>query len=161
MNIRLFSFAPVAVLRDFLLVGLLLFVSGCEELQEALLDCLDDDGPQFDQHAVPTAVLNEMYYAKIRASINNDPRDTLFDYWIEWEGDLPAGLTLTIPDNDRVAIIEGTPTEYGDFYFKLKVRVKLKDSAWSSINEEDYDDGLCYHRDSEGYTLSVVIMASE
>lgn len=143
----------------YFIVIALLFISGCDIVVDALFDCIDGDGPEFDPHSLPTAVLNEEYYAKITASIRNEPGDSLYDYDFDWEGDLPAGLTLRTPADDRVAIIEGTPTEYGDFHFTLKVKVRLQDYAWSRINEQDYDGNLCYDREVEDYTLHVEIMS--
>ena len=134
----------------------LFVIAGCDILLDDVVDCLDGDGPEISWSPLPAATLNELYYLEILASIKNEPRDSLYDYEFDIEGALPPGLNYyTSPSDDRLLVIRGTPVLRGEFVFDLSVRVSL------SYNSYNQDDNLCYHTDSETFSILVQMDAPQ
>ncbi len=136
-----------------------LALSGCEIIQDQLLDCLDDDGPEFDLAVLPHAVLNQVYSITITARIRHEPNDKRWDYKIAFGGALPQGLNYRDDGNERTFVIEGTPTEHGTFNFTLSVDVD-NPYVYEYSTNDFYDDGdnLCFTHHEQGYVLSVDMM---
>lgn len=122
-----------------LLLGLLL--SGCD----AVVDCLDNDGPEFNKGQLSSAVLNQVYSETIRASVNNEPQDQRFDYRFVLSGALPAGVTVASVGQSY--LFTGTPTESGSFPLSLYVEVD------DGLNAQD--SGLCFVSHTTDFVLQV------
>lgn len=112
---------------------------------DAALDCLDSDGPQFDNDTIEFATLNQVYTGRIRASINNEPQDDRFTYSFKFTGQLPPGVETTAQGRDF--IITGTPTELGTFTFRLFVEIEDR----VGVDES----GLCFTSHSQDFQLTV------
>jgi len=139
-------------MKYIILLVLNLSLSGCEILEDIFSDCIDFDGPEFNKTSIPSAVLNEVYDVTIKASINNEPNDSYYEYTITVNGTLPSGVSIYRDNNDQTIQISGTPTESGAFHFTLKVSVSEPESYY-----DPYDDGsdLCYTTHEEDYVLTV------
>lgn len=120
---------------------LTLFLGGCD----GVLDCLDNDGPEFNKSTLLPAVLNQVYSEDIRASVNNEPQDQRFDYRFVLTGELPEGLSTFV--SGQSYLFTGTPTESGIFQFKLYVEVDDGRNAQES--------GLCYVSHTRDFVLNV------
>ena len=125
---------------------------------------------KFDNSTVPPAILNQEYKVIITASVKNNAFDDSYLYDLSSSGSLPAGLELIKDEEHRRFIIQGTPTEYGLFEFKLKAAIRNKPSPRDEQDIADeilvdiYDgvteDILChpYFKHEQDYTLTVTIM---
>ena len=126
--------------------GLLVFVAGLLTGCDAILDCVDNDGPVFRTSALPTATLNQTYSETIEVSINNEPFDDRFDYEFSIiRGILPNGISTTEFANSL--LFRGTPIELGTFELEINV---FADDGLDSI-----DSNLCYRNRSRNFTLLV------
>jgi len=115
--------------------------SGCE----SAIDCLDNDGPEFDTSSIGNPVLNQVYSETIVVSINNEPRDDNFLYEFNLQGELPDGVTGF--SAGRNYVLNGTPIEEGTFRFTVYVTVN--DSLLPA------ESGLCYYTTSRTYEITV------
>jgi len=132
------------VQAGFTRIGLLLLalsLYGCD----AVLDCLDDDGPVFNKGTLEQAVLNQEYADEIVASVRNEPFDARFDYRFVFTGSLPQGVMAF--QSGRRFVFEGTPTESGLFRFTLYVEV--------DDGLDPYRSNLCFRSRSTDYRLTV------
>lgn len=116
-------------------------LAGCD----AVIDCLDNDGPEFDKVTLGPAVLNQVYSEYIRASVNNEPQDQRFDYDFVLSGELPMGLSYE--DFGQRFHFTGTPTVSGNFPVSLYVEVDDGLDAQES--------GLCYVSHTRDFVLVV------
>jgi len=121
--------------------ALMLAATGCE----SVVDCLDNDGPEFVRGISENPVLNQVYRQTLTVSINNEPRDDNFRYRFTFSGDLPAGVSTAT--SGRNFIIDGTPTETGTFAFT--VFVEVDDSLAPS------ESGLCFYSTSRSFEITV------
>jgi len=146
-------------MKRILILLLISALSGCDLLLDALVDCLDNDRPQFGADPFPVAVLNEVYSHTITASIKNEPNDDLYSYNISWSGNLPQGLRFVRDNNDRTISLQGTPTELGAFSITLSVNVEPS-IVTANSSADFYDDGndLCKTSHTRTYNLSVIVM---
>lgn len=115
--------------------------SGCE----SAIDCLDNDGPQFDTLSVSNPILNQVYEESIVVSINNEPRDDNFRYDFNFQGSLPPGVTGS--SIGRTYILDGTPIEEGTYRFTIFVEVN--DNLLPS------QSGLCFYNTSRTFEIVV------
>jgi len=136
----------LAFTQRILIIILLSVLTACD----ALIDCLDADGPVFDKRTLTVAVLNQEYQESIRARINNEPLDDWFTYRFQLRGQLPKGLSTF--QNGRTFLFEGTATELGDFTFELFVDVS---SRGDRVTYSTGTSGLCYTSRSQRYELTV------
>lgn len=130
--------------RHLILTLCLLCIGGCDYV----LDCLDSDGPVFERSSLPAMILNQAYSETVRVRIRNEPGDNRFDYRFSLSGQLPPGLVHF--QSGRDFIIEGAPTELGQYSFLLRVEVDDGSNAQSS--------GLCYTTRSKTFELTVQTM---
>lgn len=142
---------------------LILLLAACDKFENHIYDCLNFDGPVFDDTNIPVAVLNEEYFSEITVSIVNDSYDDWYTYEFDFIGELPYGLEFVV-DNDRRSIqIIGTPLQVGYYNFKINVKVSEPESPNDDLSSDDllsgegYDDGdtLCTNRQSRSFTLEV------
>lgn len=113
---------------------------------DAVIDCIDNDGPEFRDTSLLPATLNQVYLDTIRAAVNNDPFDDGFEYDFDIiSGRLPAGISTD--QTGRTFTVSGTPTELGDFTFELNVFID------DGLNITD--SGLCFRNKSREFTLTV------
>ena len=142
--------------RLFLLL-MIAVLAGCDDY---VGDCLDYDGPEFDQRSVPIAVLNQEYSTIIVVYLENEPFDDRYYYDIEFSGALPQGIQVIDDFNDRTVNIQGTPTQLGSFTFELYVRVfdPYTHNGYYYDPHDPFADGdnLCYSTNRETFTLSVM-----
>lgn len=131
-------------------------LSACDFLLDQLLDCIDQDSPQFSPNQFPTAILNQFYSYSISASINNNPFDSSYDYNISLSGSLPVGLTVKRDFNDRTITISGTPTATGTSNFNLHVSVEdPHEDSYQTTNIYDDGDTLCESKHTQNYSITV------
>jgi len=117
-------------------------LSGCD----AVLDCLDNDGPVFSTNRLEPAILNQVYSQTIKASVENEPFDGRFEYDFDVNnGSLPAGITWR--ESGREITFSGTPTELGTYTIDINVEVD------DGLNPAD--SGLCYRTRTRGFILLV------
>lgn len=117
-------------------------LGGCD----AVIDCLDNDGPVFSTNRLEPATLNQVYEQTITASVENEPSDGRFDYEFDVNnGSLPEGVTWR--QSGRQIVFSGTPTELGSFTIDINVEVD------DGLNPAD--SGLCYRTRTRGYILLV------
>ncbi len=152
---------------------LILLLAACDKFENHIYDCLNFDGPVFDDTNIPVAVLNEEYFSETTVSIVNDNYDDWYTYEFDFIGELPYGLEFVV-DNDRRSIkIIGTPLQVGYYNFKINVKVSEPESPNDNqyyentqiedpFTEEPYDDGddLCRSRQSKEFTLEVKAFTS-
>lgn len=113
---------------------------------DAVLDCVDNDGPVFDTTSLPSATLNQVYNARIKASVRNEPFDGRFDYdFAIIRGALPPGISTEAVGQELLFL--GAPTQLGTFDFELNVFV---DDGLNAI-----DSGLCFRNRSSDFSLTV------
>jgi hypothetical protein len=126
--------------RLFQLSLSLILVSGygCNNV----IDCLDNDGPEFITNSIANPVVNQEYNQTITVAINNEPRDDSFIYDFSVSGSLPAGITGVA--NGRNYILSGTPTTAGTSSFSLFVMV-----------DEPPESGLCFYNASRTFEVTV------
>lgn len=132
---------------------------GCDDVGDALFDCIDFDRPELTESDPPTGIINEEYFAIIRARIENEPNDDSYIYDFYIEGDLPEGLAFRIDAENRQVIVEGIPLESGIFNFEVEVEVSEENPpAPDPFGEEPAgdDDDLCGSSDLERYSLEIV-----
>ncbi len=129
---------PVMIICALLALSL----SGCD----AVVDCIDGDGPALDTSGLQPATLNKEYLHTIRASVRNEPFDDRFEYdFAIIGGALPAGISGI--ESGRSFTLTGTPTELGEFTFRLNVFVDDGQNA--------FDSGLCFRNEDRNFTLLV------
>jgi hypothetical protein len=75
----------------------------------------DDQSLGWSPASLPAATVGQPYRATITVS---NARTPVFSLEVA-SGTLPAGLTLTHPENESTATITGTPTRAGTFSFEL------------------------------------------
>lgn len=111
--------------------------------------CNRDDGPRFTVRSLPQATLNQEYSVLIKAHNPERSNDDWYTYYFDWSGDLPAGLRTYHEYQSREFRIEGTPTEQGEFRFKLRVEARDYDGY-------DLDSEWCRTTYAKTYTLTVI-----
>ncbi len=132
--------------RKLLLLSVVLSCTACD----ALIDCLDADGPVFDRETLAPAVLNQEYQERVRASIKNEPQDDWFNYEFRLTGKLPEGISTF--QSGRTFIIEGTSIEVGEFPVELFVNVSGRGNR---VVYSHGTSGLCYTSRSRQFVLDV------
>ncbi len=131
---------------------LISFLSSCDEV----IDCIDNDGPEFRTEAkLSEATIGIEYDELILVEIKNEPRDDDFEYFFETETPLPKGITLDHGTYSRRVYLRGTPTEPGEYKFILFVRVF--DSGGNSFGDSgDSTENLCYTTKRKEFTITVL-----
>jgi hypothetical protein len=150
------------ILADFMKCILVLFIpvflSGCEDEMDLSVNCILDTEPAFSTESLPDAILNQEYSASIVAHMENGFDDEYeYEFTLE-EGRLPEGLKLVnwreelehwydwaSNEEMRTVKIKGTPTEIGEYEFKLEVYVTAKEGLTN----------LCNQIDERYYTITV------
>ena len=122
-----------------------LLITGCDAV-----NCIINNHPEFSKNSVNTATLNQEYEDSIRASISNSYEDIEYSYSFDLIGELPPGISYAV--SGRNVTFTGTPTEIGEFPFKLSVTATIT----SSYPSEDDPDELCSDIESREMVLSVV-----
>jgi len=115
--------------------------TGCE----SAIDCLDNDGPEFQTRTISDPVLNQEYSETISVAINNEPRDDNFLYEFRLQGDLPSGVSGS--SIGRTYFLNGTAIQEGTFRFTVYVSV--------DDNLQPEDSGLCFYNASQTYEITV------
>ncbi len=138
--------SPTAIahcLKTLTFVGIGLTLIGCD----AVLDCVDNDGPVFSTDpTLPAAILNQQYLQTIQASVRNEPRDDRFDYdFTIINGALPPGITTE--SSSGLYTLRGTATELGTYNFEINVFIDDGLDPTSS--------GLCFRNRSREFELVV------
>lgn len=158
LNTQYCFFNSTQTMKKILIVIMCLSLSACDIILDQLLDCIDQDSPQFSPNQFPVATLNQFYSYTISASINNNPFDSSYDYTIYLTGNLPAGLSVKHDFNDRTIIISGTPTATGISNFSLHVTVEDPNAdSYQTTNVYDDGDTLCDTNHTQNYSISVVM----
>jgi len=137
--------------RKYILILFILFITVYLSSCEVVLNCLFDNEPEFETDSLPTAIVNQEYSANIYASVRDIRSGDVPDYCYNdyeftlEEGHLPDGLKLTELYSTNAVRIEGTPTELGEYKFKLEVYVYV-----------NYDcDDLCTNYAYRDYVITV------
>ncbi len=139
--------AAANLARSSVLIGIATMLMGCD----AVVDCLDNDGPVFRTTSLAPATLNQVYQETIRAAVNNEPFDDRFEYdFTIINGALPPGISTT--QAGRSYIFTGTPTELGTFNIEINVFV--------DDGQDAVDSGLCFRNRSREFSLIVAQDAS-
>ncbi len=125
-------------------------LSGCDQLFNIAVACIDDDRPVLSPKELPNPILNQEYNEVIHVGIRNEPRDDRFDYTFTLTGNLPMGMQSESIGRDLRLF--GIPTALGDY--KFSVRVEIENGANGYNNTE----GLCSTIDSEDYQWAVQVM---
>lgn len=120
-----------------------MILAGCD----AVVDCLDNDGPVFNTSVLEPATLNQVYSQTISASVDNEPNDGRFIYEItQISGTLPPGITAE--QRGRAYVFSGTPTALGTF--NVEINIEIDDGLDAA------ESGLCYRNRSRSFALFVV-----
>lgn len=123
-----------------------LLLTGCDHA----IDCIDDDGPVFNQKTLTPPILNQVYENQISVSIRNEPLDDQYRYDFSYTGTLPNGISTR--SAGRIFQFEGTPTELGAFEIEVFVQVG-GDNLFNEILADD--SGLCFTTQRQKYILDV------
>ena len=135
-----------------------LSLSACDILLDQIIDCLDNDSPEFSPNQFPAATLNQLYSYSITASINNNPFDSSYHYNISLSGSLPLGLSIKRDVNDRTITISGSPTATGTSNFTLHVTVEdPNEDSYQTTNVYDDGDTLCKTSHTQNYSITVIM----
>lgn len=130
-------------------------LSGCDQIADNLIDCLDSDGPRFASRDLPMPVLNQEYFAEVVASVENEPNDDSFFYTFEIDGMLPEGIMARQRSNgERRLIFEGTAIEQGTFDFDVTVFIDDPGELSTGLFEPT-TSGLCNNALRRDFQLTV------
>lgn len=123
------------------------WLSGCDVLLDAAIDCIDNDGPRLSPNVLPDPVLFETYSERVQVSISNEPRDDNFEFRFSLIGDLPEGMEFESAGRDFRLF--GTPIELGVFNFSLRVVVTGTRNGFNDTS------GLCTTVDTNNYVWTI------
>ena len=102
------------------------FLLSCEDA----LECLFGINPEINETSVASATLDQEYFQRITAEIDNEVNDDAYFYYFDVFGELPLGIeVLYFP---REIQLVGVPEETGEFGFSVYLTI------------EGYDDGFEY-----------------
>lgn len=95
------------------------------------LECLFGLRPEINENSVSAAVVNQEYFDRITAEVDNAVNDDSFDYFFTITGDIPEGIdVLFFP---RSIDFIGVPEEAGTFNFTVFLAVeKIEDGRLDS-----------------------------
>lgn len=136
---------PFGLLLAFTLVSTTL--SGCDQLFNYAVACIDDDQPELSPGALPNPILNQVYNESISVAIRNEPYDDSYDYTFKLSGEFPTGMQASA--TGRNFRLFGTPTEMGIFNFEVSVTVE----PGSGISNNT--EGLCSIFDRKFYQWTI------
>ena len=141
-----------------LMVNIFIYVQSCSLITDLIVDCIDDDRPEFKTDTIPEATLNSFYHTTINAHVKNEPDDDfIFDF--SFRGSLPDSMYYHLDEKNRQVIVWGKPKRTGTFTFTLILEVEyIYDTENTSIGEDEpYDDGdpLCSNYTEEDFYLVV------
>lgn len=122
-------------------------LTGCEQLLDYAIDCIDNDKPELSPATLPNPILNQEYFENIHVGIRNEPFDDNFAYAFTVSGNFPAGLQTESVGRDLRVF--GTPIELGDFQFDVKVQVGEGSRGLSNV------EGLCSTIDTQSYEWEI------
>ncbi|TCK68969.1 hypothetical protein DFQ05_0480 [Winogradskyella wandonensis] len=95
------------------------------------LECLFGLEPEINETSIASATLNEPYYQRITAEVDNAVNDNSFDYFFEVIGDFPQGIDVVFLS--RSLEILGVPEEAGVFEFTVFLSVeRFEDGVYDS-----------------------------
>jgi len=133
-----------------LIAPIALLISSCDFFVDAAIDCIDNDEPRLSPNLLPNPILNQTYSEVVQVSIQNEPRDDLFDYQFTLTGALPEGMQTEIAP--REIRVFGTPIELGDFNFSVRVDVLDNPGRFGDTS------GLCSTVDVNNYEWTIQAM---
>ena len=100
-----------------------LFLVGCDDLYE----CIVDINPEINENTIRTATINEPYFQRITAEINNEVADDFYEYFFDVVGELPDGIEIEY--HYRRIELSGVPTEPGNFRFLVTLTIGAYDDG--------------------------------
>lgn len=125
-------------------------VLGCQDI----LECVINRRPELPDKSLAIGHRLDYYYDEIKAEIKNEPRDDLYFYYFSISGNLPEGLDFY--EDHRKLIIEGNPTEYGDYTFTVHLHVEQRNDYYEVCENEFNDcDGLCKESTKKTYSIYI------
>ena len=95
------------------------------------LECLFGLEPEINEKSISSAVVNQQYFDRITAEVDNAVNDDSFDYFFTITGDIPEGIdVISFP---RSIEFIGVPEETGFFDFTVFLAVeKIKNGRLDS-----------------------------
>lgn len=127
--------------------ALFFIVTGCQDI----LECVINRKPVITDKRLNTARINQTYFDKLTAQIQNEPRDDAYYYDYYLTGDLPNGIEVFFDFRD--VFIEGIPRERGRYRFTIHLSIaQIDDYCENDLND---CDGLCEESTSRTYILTV------
>lgn len=107
------------------LVGFLAFFSilSCDDI----LECIVNVNPEINETSLEPGRINEPYYDRITAEINNEVADDFYEYFFEVVGDLPTGIEIEY--RFREIRFYGIPEETGDFRLLVTLTIGAYDDG--------------------------------
>ena len=127
--------------------------SGCEYFYLHYTDCRYYDDPRFDRISLNRPVLNQVYSDQVRISFDDDGHIDSYDYWVEFSGALPPGITYY--QENRNIYYQGAATSQGTYSFTINagVRYSIHDRSYYG-NYREY----CSYRTAQNYQLIVEVI---
>ncbi len=133
-----------------LVLPAVLVSSSCEFFYLHYTDCQYYNGPRFDRAFLNQPVLNQTYVDQVRVSFDDDSHIDSYDYWFEFVGGLPAGITYY--QNNQSIHFQGAATTLGTYSFVIAARVRYR------INDRyyyAYSHDYCTYYATQNFDLTV------
>lgn len=118
----------------FLLLFAFLMLLSCDEA----LECVFGLEPEINETTIASATLNENYFQRITAEVDNAANDNSFDYFFDIIGDLPIGIDVVFFPR-RIELI-GVPEEAGAFEFTVFLAVERFENGFLDTSPTCSDD---------------------
>jgi hypothetical protein len=130
-----------------------MLLAGCEDddnsLGDAVWDLLFGKYMSISATNPPPGEIGAPYYWEVHAEVKNEPFDNLYDYHFSIsEGRLPTGLVFYA--DERVAWVEGTPQEAGEF--PISIHVFSHELMWE---EDEEDDDVLWYWDTAEFVIPI------
>ncbi|WP_299114357.1 hypothetical protein [uncultured Winogradskyella sp.] len=111
----------------FILLFSFLALLSCDEA----LECLFGVNPEINETSISSATLDENYFQRITAEVDNAANDNSYDYFFDIIGDLPLGVDAVF--FARSIELIGVPEETGAFEFTVFLSVeRFEDGYYDS-----------------------------
>ena len=95
------------------------------------LECLFGLKPEINTKTISSAIVNQEYFDRITAEVDNAVNDDSFDYFFTITGDIPEGIDVIF--FPRSIEFRGAPEETGSFDFTVFLAVeKIEDGRLDS-----------------------------